>query len=303
LDNPNISRWNFFRDPLLHFLVAGLALFVLYDLLSPTTEEPTYSKVINVDEQSLLSFIQYRTKIFDPSIARSKLKDISASELDGLIADYVREEALHRQALAMGLGENDYVIRRRLVQKVEFVARSLGEGIEEPDREDVEDYFQANQNDYVIGPTLTFTHVFFSADERGMDEAKALAGEKLVELNSEGVTFSEAPQHGDLFAYHVNYVDRSPSLIASHFGWPMTKDILSSAPTDQAWRGPFTSDLGSHLVLLKRNEPEHIPSIDEVFDRIILDLKRSNIRQAEQAAIADIVAGYEVQINYQPTIQ
>ena len=42
-------------------------------------------------------------------------------ELDRLIADYVREEALHREAKALGMDQNDYIIKRRMIHSTEFI--------------------------------------------------------------------------------------------------------------------------------------------------------------------------------------
>jgi hypothetical protein len=52
----------------------------------------------------------------------------TASESDRLVADYVREEVLYREALALGLDRDDLVVRRRLVQKMEMLALRDGPG-------------------------------------------------------------------------------------------------------------------------------------------------------------------------------
>ena len=155
------------HDPLVHFLAAGVVLFVLFGLIKPSADKQNSADRIQVDEATLLSFIQYRTKNFDPDQARQRLESATATELAALIADFVREEALHRQALELGLDQNDYVIRRRLVQKLEFVATGLGQEVETPGKDDVSIYFDANQEKYRIGAALTFAQVFFSSDKRG----------------------------------------------------------------------------------------------------------------------------------------
>lgn len=298
MERPIFLLQKLIHDPLLHFLAAGIALFIVFELFSREPDAFTDSRIIKVNESSLISFIQYRTKVFDPEASLAKLRAASEAELESLIRDYVREEALHRLALEMGLGENDYVIRRRLVQKVEFVASRLGDSVEEPDSAATEAFFRANRDNYVIEPSLTFTHVFYSARDRGKDGAKRLARNKLTELNHDNIAFSEAPQHGDLFPYHTNYVDRSPSYVASHFGESMTQAILSLTPTEATWKGPFTSSFGSHLILLRYNEPGHMPNLEDVSERIVNDIKRADARKIVQAAIDEIVAGYEVQMIY-----
>ena len=102
------------KEPLVHFLAVGLGLFVLFEFVGG--DDAAYdSKVINVDRDALLTFVQYRLRAFEPRIAAERLDGMSDEELDRLIGDYVREEALHREALALGMDKNDYIIKRRMI--------------------------------------------------------------------------------------------------------------------------------------------------------------------------------------------
>ena len=108
------------RDPLIHFLVLGLGLFLLFELVA--SDEAAYdSKVIDVDREALLTFVQYRSRAFQPQAAAARLDGMSEEEVERLVRDYVREEALHREALALGMDKNDYVIKRRMIQSIEFI--------------------------------------------------------------------------------------------------------------------------------------------------------------------------------------
>ncbi|MBW2688263.1 MAG: hypothetical protein JRE19_20550 [Deltaproteobacteria bacterium] len=101
----------FLKEPLLHFLAAGVGLFVLFGVVN--RDEPDADpNVVTVDRDALLTFVQYRIKAFNPTLAEEKLNSLSDDELQRLIDDYVREEVLHREALQLGLDEDDYVIRR-----------------------------------------------------------------------------------------------------------------------------------------------------------------------------------------------
>ena len=184
------------REPLLHFLAAGLALFVLFEVVSPDGAG-LGEGVIVVDRDALLTYIQYRSKVFEPRLAAEKLAALSPEELERTIDEYVREEALHREALALGMDANDYIIKRRLIQKVEFLAQGFAAAGIELAEEDLEAYLEANRDDYYVEPHVTFTHVFFSAEKRGSEVARAAAGRKLGELNAAAVPFAHALQHGD----------------------------------------------------------------------------------------------------------
>ena len=50
---------------------------------------------------------------------------------------------------------------------------------------------------------------------------------KLAELNKQQVLFSNAPRHGDRFPYFLNYVERDPQIVASHFGLPMAEEVFA----------------------------------------------------------------------------
>ena len=211
----------------------------------------------------------------------------------------MREEVLHREAVALGLGEDDYVIRRRLVQKLEFITEGFAEAGAKVDQAALRRYFDANKADYYVEPFVTFTHVFFETEDRPREQAHTAAEKKLVELNRDGVPFAEAPQHGDRFLYHVNYVERTPDYVASHFGVPMAKAVFELEPNDFIWRGPFDSPYGVHLVLLTTNEPGRDPDLSELEGRVREDARRAMIREQTEEAITDIVGTYDVRVVYE----
>lgn len=273
---------------------------MLYGLVHGRGDLETDSDVVVVDRDTLLTFVQYRTKAFEPSAAAARLDAMSEAELERLIADYVREEVLYREALALGLDRDDYIIRRRMVQKVEFIAAGFAEATSTIDDPALVRYFDANKADYYVEPSVTFTHVFFSAEKRTRDEAQKLAEKKLAELNDNDVHFSEAPQHGDRFLYHVNYVERTPDFVASHFGVEMASALFDLQPDETTWVGPFDSSYGVHLVMLTGNQAGRDSTLEEIKERVIADASRDRIRERTTDAIDDIVDGYDVRVDYDP---
>ena len=98
----------------------GFGLFLLFEVVA--SDDAAYdSRVIKVDRDALLTFVQYRSRAFEPRAAAARLDNMPEDELDRLIADYVREEALHREAKALGMDQNDYIIKRRMIQSIEFI--------------------------------------------------------------------------------------------------------------------------------------------------------------------------------------
>ena len=280
------------RDPLLHFAVLGLGLFLLYQYTGQQTDDDE----ILIDRDALLRHLQYQSVAFDRAQFELFLDDMSALETADLIVEAAREEILYREALAMGLDRDDYIIRSRLVQKLRYLAEGFASDADNLGQEDVEAYFDENRDNYVLDPFITFTHIFFNAERRGWDEARELAEAKLREFNDGSVPFDESSAHGDRFPYFVNYIERPPQLIASHFGGEMS-DALFQLPADEAqWRGPFESRFGTHLVLIADQQPQRMPSFDEVRDRVAADAQAARDRDLTDAAIDEIVGRYTIVI-------
>jgi hypothetical protein len=135
------------KDPLVHFLVLGLGLFVLFDLVA--SDDAAYdSKVIDVDRDALLTFVQYRSRAFQPQAAAARLDSMSEEELERLISDYVREEALHREAKALGVDKNDYIIKRRMIQSIEFITDGFVTAAVDVSDDDIAAHYEANRENY-----------------------------------------------------------------------------------------------------------------------------------------------------------
>ncbi|MDJ0904892.1 MAG: peptidylprolyl isomerase [Woeseiaceae bacterium] len=281
------------QEPLLHFLLIGLGLFVLFEFVGGDADEYD-SRVIEVDRDRLLTFVQFRTRAFEPSAAAERLDAMSPEELELLIDDYVREEALHREALALGMDKNDYVIKRRMVQSIEFVTNGFVTAAVEVSDADVATYYAANRDDYFVPPYVTFAHVFLSTEDRDRGEMAAAATKMLAELNAAQAPFSHAPRYGDRFPYFVNYVERSPELVASHFGERMAETVFSLQPSETTWQGPFESAYGAHLVMLVRKADGRYPELGEIADSVRRDAEREAVNSLQDEAIQAIVDTYEV---------
>ncbi len=286
------------KDPLVHFLVLGLGLFVLFDLVA--NDEAAYdSKVINVDRDALLTFVQYRSRAFEPKAAAARLDDMSEDELERLIADYVREEALYREAKALGVDKNDYIIKRRMIQSIEFITDGFVTAAVDVSDDDIAAHYEANREDYYINPFVTFTHVFFSGERHSRDETLALATAKLAELKRQQVPFSDAPGHGDRFPYFVDYVERDPQFVASHFGLPMAEEVFALESSDSTWHGPFESQYGMHLIMLTRKAEGRYPELAEIEAVVRDDAERDAVAALKDKAIQAIVDTYEVRRSYE----
>lgn len=284
------DRFRLLKDPLVHFLVAGVLLFLVGMALKPA---PRGEEVIAVDREALLSFIQYRSKAFEPNAAAAILDGMSADERRLMIADYVREEALAREAETLGLGEDDYVIRQRMVQKVEFLAEA-GAIVPEPTTAEVKAFYDANKDRYTSPPAATLTHVFISIEGKTRAEAKLEAQALLEKVKADGAQFADALKYGDRFLFHKNYVDRTRDYIGSQLGPEVERAVFDDAGALDEWRGPFSSDYGEHLVFVSAVAPQTLAPLDGIADAVAADLTEENRQTAIDHAIDDIVSKYKV---------
>jgi len=288
----------FVKEPLLHFLMLGAGIFLLYGAFAPK-ESATSSSTIVVERDDLLTFMQYRAKSFDRQRFGTVLDALSREERQRLIDDYVREEALYREAKALELDNNDYVSRRRLIQSLEFITQGILQANDTITEQTIRAYYDAHAIDYREPAKITFTHVFINGDNRGWDEAKQVADQTLIQLNRDQVPFHEAVSHGDRFLYHTNYVGKEADLIASHFGKPMQQQLFAQAddsPQNHDWVGVFRSPYGYHVALVTQVSEATLPAFDTVQDRVFQDVQRIARETAINEALAAIVDTYRVEV-------
>jgi hypothetical protein len=283
------------REPIVHFLVAGSLLFVLFswfavDLDEDVTVDPLR---IVVERDALLAFVQSRTKIVDESAAVRAFDELDSEARQEWLDRYVREEVLVREARTLGLDRQDELIRRRLAQKIEFLTLGLLEAELQVDDSEVEKLYRERGEDYRVPTTLTFTHVFV----RDSPEARARAESLLATLNEDRISFRDAISLGDRFLYNRNYVDRTLEEVRSHFGDELT-DMLESATLDSfTWRGPFASPHGWHLILLTGRKESRIPALSELATLLREDALRAKREAALGRAIEAIVSKYQVELS------
>jgi hypothetical protein len=282
------------RDPLCHFLIAGAGLFLAYELMNGglAEEDP---RVITVDREQLLTHLQFKARAFDRERFERELAGVDSETLAALVADYTREEALYREAKALQLDSNDYVARLRLIQQLEFTLQGFVDQEIVVNDEDVAAHWNSHRHAYSQPAAVTFTHVFFSRSRHGDERALELAQQAGERLNREGTAFEKAGTVGDRFPYHLNYIERSSDIVASHFGDDLTQKLFALDPDPVRWRGPIASTHGYHLVLLTRQRSAYQPSLDEVRKQVVMDTRQALIKSRIDALKQDIVDDYRVE--------
>lgn len=274
------GRW--LREPLLHFLLAGLALFIAYRLLHPETERPETSNRIRLTEGDLRQIRATRLAQGRPAPTPDEMKN--------LVEARVREEVFYREALALGLDRNDTIVKRRLAQKMEFLAEDLST-VADPAPAELKAWFERNAQRFATAPRVSFRHLYFSPDRRGAaahDDAERV----LETLRGAPARSAAAAGHADPFMFKSEYADSSLEQVVRVFGEKFAHALFGLKPG--AWRGPIQSGYGWHLVWIDALQPSRIPAFEEVEP----DVRREWIaqRRAEQERIAyqAMRARYEV---------
>ncbi|QAX30762.1 peptidyl-prolyl cis-trans isomerase [Leisingera sp. NJS204] len=284
------------KEPLLHFLVLAIGLFALHAAVSKDEERD--ARTIVVDRVALLEFIQYRTKQFDSETAATKLDSLSSDALDRIVQSFVREEALAREARALELDRTDYVIKRRLVQKLDYMAQGFTDAGADVTEAEARAYFRENAADFYVYPRITFTHVFFAANGRGMTGALRQAEETLAELRNSDTRFEDAPGFGERFMFGTNHIDRTLEDVRSRFGDEMTAALFEDMLASGVWSGPLRSEHGAHLVLVTDRRPGRQPTFQEVAERVTREAQRSVNAERARQATQRIVDTYRIDLRH-----
>ncbi len=272
-----------FSEPLVHFCLIGASLYLALTLLAPSDEAD--ARIIEVNDRALNNYLQFQTKSFgEGQNAFAKLNEAQRKQLT---ESFIRDEALYREAMSLGLDNNDEILRRRLIQKMEYVAQGFYDELPAIDEAQLKEYFSSNIENYRKAATTSFTHVFIPQGDS--ENAQAL----LESLNRQSVRFEDSGKFGQRYLYHRNYVDRSDDYIRSHFGQEFQQSLFDLSARN-VWQGPLSSLQGSHLVLIKNLAASRLPTLKEVAPAVLADLQREQQQAMQREAVAKIVNKYQV---------
>lgn len=271
----------FLSEPLVHFLVLGAGLFLLYAWRGGSGAS-TERVVIGAGQ------IEHLVAGF----ARTWLRPPTPEELQGLLQDHVREELASREALALGLDRDDVIVRRRLRQKLEFLTEDLA-ALAEPGEDELAAYLRANPQSYELEPHFTFRQVFLSPERRG-EALEAEAARLLAQLRA---TPDSADEAGDPTLLPEGLELAGASEIDRLFGEDFARSLDSVEPGD--WAGPLRSAYGLHLVRVDAREAGRLPELDEVREAVSRDWFAARKRAALDAFYRGLLERYEVVIEPQ----
>ena len=276
------SPWRrFWREPLTRFFAAGAALFVLYALVG--SRAPTGDRHIVIDRYELEAL----AALWQAQWRRAPTRD----ELTRLVVDRVREEVLYREALALGLDENDVLVRRRLAEKLEMALNDVA-ATAEPSADDLRRYFESHADRYVEPARLTLTHRFFSRDRRG-DSAEADARAALEALAAGGIVDDDSFHAAKTLT--LEDADRLERIFGTAFRDAVLGHAARPGPR-HTWFGPVPSAYGAHLVRVDAYAEGRRQTLKEVRDTVLDDWRRDHVAARESERYAEMRARYEVDL-------
>jgi hypothetical protein len=240
------------REPLIHFLLIGAALFAGFHWLQPVRKAEPSSKQIqfSLEELSQLALL------FESQWKRQP----TVSELDRLVENKVQTEILYREALATGLDQNDEIVKRRMAQKMQFLAEDVA-AAREPTTGELKAWYAKNTDKFAMPKRVSFRHLYFSPDRRG-SHAREDAAKLLAQLTVQPQAVKLAESSTDPFMFQEYYRDRAPDYVGKEFG-PQFARSVEKLP-EGSWQGPIESGFGWHLVFVDTVIPGRVPEFEEI---------------------------------------
>jgi hypothetical protein len=272
------------REPLFQFLVLGAALFGLFHLADKERAEAPARIVVSSARIANLA----------DGFARTWRRPPGKEELQGLVDDYIRDEVFYREGRAAGLDRDDVIIRRRVRQKMEFLAEDMS--APEPSEAQLAAYLKANPERFRTQDRLTFQQVFLSAARRGRaidDDSKQVAN--ALDRAEAAV---DKTALGDPFLLGEEFQAVSQSEVASLFGESFAKQISVMEPG--RWQGPISSSFGQHFVNIGERISGILPPLDAVRETVRREWSNARRLEAEQKLYGSLRERYEIVVETQP---
>jgi peptidyl-prolyl cis-trans isomerase C len=269
------------REPLVHFLALGALLFGLNAWRGDRGADAESAASINVTAAVIERLRAGYERQFGQAPA--------AEELRGLVNAHIREEVLCREALALGLDQDDSIVRQRLAQKMEFLTDDLVAAAE-PAEAALQSYFTTNAARYARPARVSFSHVYFSREKRGAG-VEAAAREALAEVTKS----AGDADLGDAFLHGFEFAGREPQELSALFGPEFTAH-LGSLPVLK-WQGPVASSYGLHLVRVEtRTETEPV-TLAQVRMTVLRDFQEEQRRVANRDIFERLKQRYQITVD------
>jgi peptidyl-prolyl cis-trans isomerase C len=265
------------KEPLFHFAVLGFLLFLAGRSYQTRTEvyriEVTPAHVAQLSRSYAL---QFGTPP-DPAT------------LEQLVQSDIHDEMLFREGRALKLDQDDEIVRRRVVQKEQFLMQNLHAPAEPTDPQ-LSAYYAAHADRYAAASRAAFSHIFFAVGPDGDAGAQARAKAVLAKLAPD---VTRAPERGDAFPDLYDFSAFEPEQVERLFGHTDFASAVFTAPVGH-WSGPFRSAYGWHLIYVANRAAPTRPPLADVRDRVRSDYLQDAQDKANTAAFDKLAKRFTV---------
>ena len=255
------------REPLMHFLLIGAALFLVFDQVGDPVE---------VDNRIVIS--QADLDILASDWLRRTGRPPAPQQVEQQLRQYIREQVLSREAVNLGLDRDDVIIRRRLAQKMQFLFDDLGQAPDPTDPE-LNVFMSKHIERFTLPVTLSFRHVFLDPDSRG--EAMQDQAQQLLIRLQESSAAVDSSELGDQTLLPLQLDNQTKKQIGNLLGDEFAEQVYTM-PVKQ-WGGPVASGYGLHLVYVHSRTEERILPLAQVRESVT-----SQWRTAKQKELNDL---------------
>jgi len=264
------------REPLVHFLLIGALLFITYDLFNQ--DRGTSGDRIVVDDGVVANIVQRYTTVWQ--------RPPTAEELRGLIDSYIHEEVLYREGVAMGLQDDDIVVKRRVRQKLDVLAEESGRE-SPPTDADLQAYLDKHAADYALPTEMSFEQVMFDPEKHAR-QIKVV----LTQARADLANGADIMTIGDRTLLPQRERRASTERIAREFGEDFAQ-ALTSLPVG-AWQGPVSSGYGLHLVRVTERIPGRPAKLSEARNAVERDWEHDRRIKAADDYYQKALKNYQV---------
>jgi hypothetical protein len=268
-------------EPMLHFVLIGIALFGAYRWVSPRDSGGQRIVITQGVVDDLVT-----------QHVAARGREPSTTELNHLIESYVRDEILYREGVKLGLERDDVVVKRRVRQKIELIAEEDA-STRAPTDADLSSYLTANQARFVQPAILTFEQVFLGQPTSDSGVVHAVA------LTREGLRSGADPEKlgkPTLLPYRMTLTPAD--LVARDFGASFAA-ALERVPVGE-WVGPIDSSFGAHYVRVSDRTPAATPQLATVRDQVMREWENERRQRARNDAYTKMRGEYQVSIETKP---
>jgi PPIC-type PPIASE domain len=258
-------------EPMLHFLLIGIALFGAYRWMSPGDSGGRRIVITQGVVDDLVT-----------QHVAARGREPSTTELNHL------NEILYREGVRLGLERDDIVVKRRVRQKIEMIAEEDA-STRSPTDADLSAYLAANQARFVRPAILTFEQVFLGQPTSGPGVVHAVA------VTREGLRSGTDPEKlgkPTLLPYRMTLTPAD--LVARDFGASFAAALEKVRVGE--WVGPIDSSFGAHYVRVSDRTPAVAPQLSAVRDQVVREWENDRRQRARNDAYTEMRDEYQVSI-------